>query len=97
MVGEPAGSYVAKYFNRLEVQKAAIPASGGIMSARGLARHYAMLANWGELDGVEAGGEGFEELVGAGFGEGGGGACGEERVAARRNSRDQRGGRSSWS
>jgi hypothetical protein len=23
-----------------------------IMSARGLARHYAMLANWGELDGV---------------------------------------------
>src|SRR5262249_6997410 len=26
--------------------------SGGIMSARGLARHYAMLANWGELDGV---------------------------------------------
>ncbi|HLJ13168.1 MAG TPA: serine hydrolase domain-containing protein [Bryobacteraceae bacterium] len=52
MVGEPAGSQVAKYFNRREVQKAAIPASGGIMSARGLARHYAMLANWGELDGV---------------------------------------------
>jgi CubicO group peptidase (beta-lactamase class C family) len=52
MVGEPAGSYVAKYFNRPEVQKAAIPSSGGIMSARGLARHYAMLANWGVLDGV---------------------------------------------
>ena len=52
MVGEPAGSYVAREFNRREVQKAAIPASGGIMSARGLARHYAMLANWGELDGV---------------------------------------------
>ena len=52
MVGEPAGSFVAKYFNRREVQKAAIPASGGIMNARGLARHYAMLANWGELDGV---------------------------------------------
>jgi CubicO group peptidase (beta-lactamase class C family) len=52
MVGEPAGSYVAKYFNRPEVQKAAIPASGGIMNARGLARHYAMLANWGQLDGV---------------------------------------------
>ena len=49
MVGEPAGSYVAKVFNRPEVQKASIPASGGIMSARGLARHYAMLANWGEL------------------------------------------------
>ena len=52
MVGEPAGSYVAKVFNRPDVQKAAIPGSGGIMSARGLARHYAMLANWGGLDGV---------------------------------------------
>jgi CubicO group peptidase (beta-lactamase class C family) len=52
MVGEPAGSYVAKVFNRREVEKAAIPGSGGIMSARGVARHYAMLANWGELDGV---------------------------------------------
>ena len=52
MVGEPAGSYVAKAFNRPEVIKAAIPGSGGIMSARGVARHYAMLANWGELDGV---------------------------------------------
>ena len=52
MVGEPAGSHVARAFNRPEVIKAAIPGSGGIMSARGLARHYAMLANWGELDGV---------------------------------------------
>jgi CubicO group peptidase (beta-lactamase class C family) len=52
MVGEPAGSRVAEVFNRRDVQKAAIPGSGGIMSARGLARHYAMLANWGELDGV---------------------------------------------
>jgi CubicO group peptidase (beta-lactamase class C family) len=52
MVGEPAGSYVAKAFNRTDVIRAAIPGSGGIMSARGLARHYAMLANWGELDGV---------------------------------------------
>jgi CubicO group peptidase (beta-lactamase class C family) len=52
MVGEPAGSHVATVFNRPEVQKAAIPGSGGIMSARGVARHYAMLANWGELDGV---------------------------------------------
>jgi CubicO group peptidase (beta-lactamase class C family) len=52
MVGEPAGSYVAKVFNRRDVQQAAIPGSGGIMSARGLARHYAMLANWGELDGL---------------------------------------------
>jgi CubicO group peptidase (beta-lactamase class C family) len=52
MVGEPAGSKVALWFNRREIQQAAIPGSGGIMSARGLARHYAMLANGGELDGV---------------------------------------------
>ena len=52
MVGEPAGSQVARWFNRREVQQAAIPGSGGIMSARGLARMYAMLANGGELDGV---------------------------------------------
>ena len=52
MVGEPAGSQVATVFNRREVQQAAIPGSGGIMSARGLARLYAMLANGGELDGV---------------------------------------------
>jgi len=52
MVGEPAGSYVAKVFNRRDVQQASIPASGGIMSARGLARHYAMLVNWGELEGA---------------------------------------------
>lgn len=52
MVGEPAGSYVARVFNRRNVIQAAIPGSGGIFSARGLARHYAMLANGGELDGV---------------------------------------------
>jgi CubicO group peptidase (beta-lactamase class C family) len=52
MVGEPAGSHVAQVFNRREVQQASIPGSGGIFSARGLARHYGMLANWGELDGV---------------------------------------------
>jgi CubicO group peptidase (beta-lactamase class C family) len=52
MVGEPAGSRVAEVFNRREVQQAAIPGSGGIMSARGLARMYAMLANGGELDGT---------------------------------------------
>jgi len=52
MVGEPAGSYVAQVFNRREVIQASIPGSGGHFSARGLARHYAMLANWGELDGV---------------------------------------------
>jgi CubicO group peptidase (beta-lactamase class C family) len=52
MVGEPAGSHVAEAFNRREVVQASIPGSGGLFSARGLARHYAMLANWGELDGV---------------------------------------------
>ncbi len=52
MVGEPAGSRVAEAFNRREVVQASVPGSGGLFSARGLARHYAMLANWGELDGV---------------------------------------------
>ena len=52
MVGEPAGSHVAETFNRREVVQASIPGSGGLFSARGLARHYAMLANWGELDGA---------------------------------------------
>jgi CubicO group peptidase (beta-lactamase class C family) len=52
MVGEPAGSRVAQVFNRREVLQASVPASGGVFSARGLARHYAMLADWGELDGV---------------------------------------------
>ena len=52
MVGEPAGSHVAEAFNRREVVQASIPGSGGLFSARGLARHYAMLANWGEIDGV---------------------------------------------
>src|SRR5690606_2434746 len=52
MVGEPAGSRVAEVFNRREVMQASIPGSGGLFSARGLARHYAMLAQWGELDGV---------------------------------------------
>jgi CubicO group peptidase (beta-lactamase class C family) len=52
MVGEPAGSHVAEAFNRRAVVQASVPGSGGLFSARGLARHYAMLANWGELDGV---------------------------------------------
>lgn len=52
MVGEPAGSRVAEVFNRRAVVQASIPGSGGHFSARGLARHYAMLASFGELDGV---------------------------------------------
>ena len=38
-------------FNRPDVRRAVIPAGGGIMNARSLARHYAALA-CGELDGV---------------------------------------------
>jgi CubicO group peptidase (beta-lactamase class C family) len=38
--------------NRPDVRRASIPGAGGIMNARSLARHYAMLANGGELDGV---------------------------------------------
>lgn len=37
-------------FNRADVRRAAIPAAGGIMNARSLARHYAALI--GEVDGV---------------------------------------------
>jgi len=52
MIGEPAGCDVAAVFNRRAVLQASIPGSGGVFSARGLARHYAMLAGFGELDGV---------------------------------------------
>jgi len=52
MVGEPAGCKVAEVFNRREVLQASVPGSGGAFSARGLARHYAMLAGFGALDGV---------------------------------------------
>lgn len=52
MVGEPAGCQVAEVFNRHEVLQASIPGSGGVFNARGLARHYAMLVGFGELDGI---------------------------------------------
>lgn len=52
MVGEPAGCSVAAVFNQRDVLQASIPGSGGALSARGVARHYAMLAGFGELDGV---------------------------------------------
>jgi len=42
----------AEVVNRPDVRRASIPGGGGIMSARAIARHYAMLANGGELDGV---------------------------------------------
>jgi CubicO group peptidase (beta-lactamase class C family) len=40
----------ARVHNRPDVRRASIPAGGGIMSARGIARHYAALI--GEVDGV---------------------------------------------
>jgi CubicO group peptidase (beta-lactamase class C family) len=42
----------ARTVNRPDIRRACIPGGGGIMSARAIARHYAMLANDGELDGV---------------------------------------------
>ncbi|MFN8486850.1 MAG: serine hydrolase domain-containing protein [Caldilineaceae bacterium] len=42
----------ADVVNRPDVRRASIPGGGGIMSARAIARHYAMLAGHGELDGV---------------------------------------------
>jgi CubicO group peptidase (beta-lactamase class C family) len=42
----------AAVVNRPDIRRAAIPGGGGIMTARAVARHYAMLANGGELDGV---------------------------------------------
>jgi CubicO group peptidase (beta-lactamase class C family) len=40
-------------FNRPDVRRASIPGAGGIMSARALARHYAMLAGFGTLGGAK--------------------------------------------
>lgn len=42
----------AAVVNRPDFRRASIPGGGGIMSARAIARHYAMLAQGGELDGV---------------------------------------------
>jgi CubicO group peptidase (beta-lactamase class C family) len=39
-------------FNRDDVRQACIPSSGLVANARSLARHYALLAEGGELDGV---------------------------------------------
>jgi CubicO group peptidase (beta-lactamase class C family) len=44
---DPAGT-----FNRPEVRRATIPGAGAIVNARSVARHYALLAGGGELDGV---------------------------------------------
>jgi CubicO group peptidase (beta-lactamase class C family) len=42
----------AECVNRPDVRRASIPGGGGIMNARAIARHYAMLACHGSLDGV---------------------------------------------
>jgi CubicO group peptidase (beta-lactamase class C family) len=42
----------AEVVNRPDVLRAVIPGGGGTMNARAIARHYAMLAGFGELDGV---------------------------------------------
>ncbi|HXT36989.1 MAG TPA: serine hydrolase domain-containing protein [Chloroflexota bacterium] len=47
----PTLGSLEELFNRPDVRRASIPAGGGIMNARALARHYAVLA-CGELDGV---------------------------------------------
>ena len=48
----PAVGILAAPYNHPAVRRAALPAHGGLMSARSLARHYAALGNGGELDGV---------------------------------------------
>lgn len=42
----------ARVVNRPEVRRAAIPGGGGIMTARAVARHYAMLADFGQWQGT---------------------------------------------
>ena len=48
----PAVGILAAPYNLPEVRRAALPAHGGLMSARSLARLYAALTAGGELDGV---------------------------------------------
>jgi CubicO group peptidase (beta-lactamase class C family) len=48
----PPPTLQAATFNRDDVRMAAIPSTGAIANARSLARHYALLAQGGELDGV---------------------------------------------
>ncbi len=48
----PASITNAEVMNRPDVRCAVIPGAGGLMNARAIARHYAMLAERGQLDGV---------------------------------------------
>jgi CubicO group peptidase (beta-lactamase class C family) len=45
-------SFPVDVWNRSDVRRAIIPAGGGLFTARSLARHYAMLAGGGQLDGA---------------------------------------------
>lgn len=51
LAGPPHVS-TAEVVNRPDIRRASIPGGGGIMNARAVARHYAMLAGYGQLDGV---------------------------------------------
>lgn len=48
----PQVQFTPDIYNRAEVQRAVIPAAGGIADARSVARLFALLANRGELGGV---------------------------------------------
>ena len=48
----PPQACSAAVFNRPDMRRASLPFAGGIMNARAIARHYAMLAGHGALDGV---------------------------------------------
>ena len=48
----PLSISTAEVVNRPDVLAAVMPGAGGTMNARAIARHYAMLAGFGELDGV---------------------------------------------
>jgi CubicO group peptidase (beta-lactamase class C family) len=51
LVGPPQVT-TAEVVNRPDFRRAVVPGGGGIMNARAIARHYAMLAHHGELDGI---------------------------------------------
>jgi CubicO group peptidase (beta-lactamase class C family) len=48
----PVHITTAEVVNRPDIRRAVIPGGGGMMNARAIARHYAMLANHGILDGM---------------------------------------------
>ncbi|MSQ08214.1 MAG: class A beta-lactamase-related serine hydrolase [Dehalococcoidia bacterium] len=48
----PALFMNSETLNRPDLRRASLPGAGGIMNARAIARHYAMFAGYGELDGA---------------------------------------------